>query len=156
MPSGAAPQLLRDLRIALVRSDALSIYETVALEQRIVSGGRAVVLKDLDTVADLDNLVQAVIIRLLTPKGELAALGHADYGSRLPDLIGQPNTETRRNLAKLYVIEALKQERRIAKILKVDVRPKPGERQVIEIFLSFLPIGSDVPIDVGPFAIALE
>lgn len=155
MPAGAAPQLLKDLRLRLVRSDALSIYETAQTEQRIVSAGRAVVLKDLDTVADLDNLVQAVIVRLLTPKGELAALGHADYGSRLPDLIGQPNNETRRNLAKLYVIEALKQERRIAKVLDVAVRTKPGERQVIEISLKFLPIGSDSPIDVGPFAIDL-
>lgn len=153
--NASAPQLLKDLRIRLVRSDALSIYETAQTEERIISGGRGVLVRDLATVSDHDNLAQAMIIRLLTPRGELAELGHGDFGSRLHELIGQPNTETRRNLAKLYVIEALKQERRIAKIEKVEVKPKPGERQVIEIFIRVLPIGANETIDLGPLGIDL-
>ena len=152
----AAPQLLSDIALRFVRSDALSIYEVQDQETRTSAGGRVVRLRDLTVSSDLDNLRQAIEIRLLTPKGELAALGHADYGSRLPDLIGQPNTETNRNLAKLYVIEALKQERRIEKIVTVDVKPAPGERHLIRIFLKVKAIGVQSVIDLGPFTIDLE
>jgi phage baseplate assembly protein W len=151
----AAPQLLSDIALRFVRSDALSIYEVQDQETRTSAGGRIVRLRDLSVSSDLDNLRQAIEIRLLTPKGELAALGHADYGSRLPDLIGQPNTETNRNLAKLYVIEALKQERRIEKIVAVDVTPAPGQRQLIKIFLQVQAIGVQRVIDLGPFTIDL-
>ena len=151
----AAPQLLSDIALRFVRSDALSIYEVQDQETRTTAGGRIVRLRDLSVSSDLDNLRQAIEIRLLTPKGELAALGHADFGSRLPDLIGQPNTETNRNLAKLYVIEALKQERRIEKVVAVDVTPAPGQRQLIKIFLKVQAIGVQRVIDLGPFTIDL-
>ena len=150
------PQLLTDIALRFVRSDALSIYNVQDEERRIGAGGRIARLRDLTLSSDLDNLRQAIEIRLLTPKGELAALGHADYGSRLPDLIGTPNTETARNLAKLYVIEALKQEPRIQKIVAVDVTPASGERTLIRIFLKVLPIATDTVIDLGPFTIDLQ
>lgn len=152
----AAPQLLNDIALRFVRSDALSIYEVEDEEHRTSVGGRVVRLRDLSVSSDLDNLRQAIEIRLLTPRGELAPLGHAEYGSRLPDLIGRPNTETNRNLAKLYVIEALKQERRIEKIVTVDVTPAPGERHLIRIFLQVKAIGLQSVIDLGPFTIDLQ
>jgi len=152
----AAPQLLTDIALRFVRSDALSIYDVQDGERRISAGGRIVRLHDLALVSDLDNLQQAIKIRLLTPRAELAPLGHADYGSRLPDLIGQPNTETTRNLAKLYVIEALKQERRIQKIVAVEVTPGGGERNLIRIYLKVLPIEPQTVIDLGPFTIDLQ
>ena len=151
----AAPQLLSDIALRFIRSDALSIYEVPDQETRTTAGGRVVRVRDLSVSSDRDNLRQAIEIRLLTPKGELAALGHADYGSRLPDLIGQPNTETNRNLAKLYVIEALKLERRIEKIVAVDVTPAPGQRQLIRIFLKVKAIGVQSVIDLGPFTLDL-
>jgi phage baseplate assembly protein W len=152
----AAPHLLRDIALRFVRSDALSIYDVQDEAARISSGGRIVRRRDLAVSSGVDNLRQAVEIRLLTPKGELAALGHPDYGSRLPDLIGEPNTETNRNLARLYVIEALKQERRIQKIVAVDVTPAPGDPHLIRIFLKVLPIGEQTVIDLGPFTIDLQ
>jgi len=151
----AFPQLLEDIALRFVRSDALSIYEVQDEERRVSSSGRIVRLWDVARSSGLDNLRQAIEIRLLTPKGELAALGHADFGSRLPELVGQPNTETTRNLAKLFVIEALKQERRIQKIVRVDVSAAPGERQRIRILLSVLPIASQSVLDLGPFSIDL-
>jgi phage baseplate assembly protein W len=152
----ALPQLLEDIALRFVRSDALSIYEVQAEERRISSSGRIVRLRDLSRSSGLDNLRQAIEIRLLTPKGELTALGHAEYGSRLPDLVGKPNTETNRNLAKLYVIEALKQESRIQKIVSVEVSAAPGERQQIRILLRVLPIGAQTVLDLGPFSIDLQ
>src|SRR5262245_28658123 len=68
---------------------------------------------DLDTVAGVDNLLQALLLRFLTQVGELAPLGHPTYGSRLEELIGELNTETTRNRAKMFVLQALAEEPRV-------------------------------------------
>jgi hypothetical protein len=83
-------------------------------------------LADLDVTSGNANLVQSLIVRLLTERGELAPLGHLDYGSRHHQLIGEPNTESNRNLVKLYILECLKQERRIESVLKIDVKQGAG------------------------------
>ncbi len=152
----AASHLLTDIALRFVRSDALSIYDVRDDERRTSAGGRIVRVRDFALASGLDNLRQAVTIRLLTPKGELAPLGHASYGSRLPDLIGQPNTETNRNLARLYVIEALEQEPRIQKVVAIGVSTVPGERHVIRIDLRVQPIGAETAVDLGPFTIDLQ
>jgi len=70
-------------------------------------------LDDIAVVEDRRNLAQAIILRLLTPKGSLSSLGHAAYGSRLTELIGRPKTKAVRNLCRLFVLETLAQEPRI-------------------------------------------
>src|ERR1700712_3346313 len=72
---------------------------------------------DLAAVSGRENLGQALIVRLLTPRGALAPLGHPAYGSRLVELIGRENNATTRNLARLYVIQALSEEPRVAALL---------------------------------------
>lgn len=59
---------------------------------------------DMGVVRGKQNLAQAVIIRLLTPLGELSPLGHPEFGSRLHEVIGRQNTETQRHLARLYIL----------------------------------------------------
>ncbi len=76
---------------------------------------------DLATLSAVDNLEQALLLRLLTPRGALDGLGHPEYGSRLSTLIGELNTETNRNRAKLYVLEALAQEPRLGRVLSISV-----------------------------------
>lgn len=83
-------------------------------------------VKDLGVVAGKANLVQALIVRLNTERGELAGLGHPDYGSRHLRMIGEPNTETNRNLVKLYVLECLRQEPRIEEVRKITVKQGEG------------------------------
>lgn len=68
---------------------------------------------ELRTVSGRENLGQALILRLLTPRGALADLGHASYGSRLSELIGRRKIASTRALAKAYVLEAVKQEPRV-------------------------------------------
>lgn len=68
---------------------------------------------DLATLGDRENLAQALLLRLLTPRGTLATLGHADYGSRLSELIGRRKTEELRSLCKAFVLEAVGQEPRV-------------------------------------------
>jgi hypothetical protein len=103
---------------------------------------------DLTLAAERANLGQALILRLLTPLGTLAPLGHPGYGSRLTELIGERNDDTHRNLARLYTIEAVAQERRAVLVdLFVDV--PPGQPEVIRITFSVLPVGSDDPLDLA-------
>lgn len=147
--------LLTDLALRLVDSRALSIYRPRTTEKREASARGGVRRRDFALVSGRENLAQAVTMRLLTPRGELAPLGHPAYGSRLPDLIGARRTETTRNLAKLYVIEALKQEPRIAEIVEVTVADQPGDRHRINIGIRVRPIDESSIVDLGPFALDL-
>lgn len=81
---------------------------------------------DLGAVSRKANLVQALIMRLQTETGELAGLGHPNYGSKHHRLIGEPNVESNRNLIKLYVLECLRQESRLESIDSVVVRQGEG------------------------------
>ena len=72
-----------------------------------------------ETVADFalldgrQNLAQALLLRLLTPRGTLKSLGHESYGSRLHELVGRRKTEELRNLCRAFVLEAVAQEPRV-------------------------------------------
>lgn len=68
---------------------------------------------DLATFSERQNLAQALILRLLTPRGSLAALGHSTYGSRLYELIGQSKNQATRNLCRAFVLEVVAQEPRV-------------------------------------------
>jgi phage baseplate assembly protein W len=70
-------------------------------------------LTDLQLVDGRENVAQALILRLLTPRGALASLGHGDYGSRLHELIGRNKTVAMRGLCRAFVLEAVAQETRL-------------------------------------------
>jgi phage baseplate assembly protein W len=94
-------------------------------------------LRDLVPVEGIDAFTQAVANRLKTRKGELAALGHPDYGSRHHELMGEPNVERTRNLIKLYVLQALAHEPRIERVLKATVMAEhEPPRDTVRIELS--------------------
>ena len=107
---------------------------------------------DLDILSTADNLVQALLLRFLTPVGELAILGHPDYGSRLSELIGELNSETNRNRAKLYTLQALQAEPRVKEIRSVTVTQSAKDRTQMDIKVSLLPVDSDTLLNlVFPF-----
>lgn len=107
---------------------------------------------DLQTADRVDNLSQALLLRFLTEVGELTLLGHPNYGSRLPDLIGQLNNETNRNRAKLFVLEALQAEPRIREVRALTVTQNAADRTIMDIKLSLLPVDSDTLLNlVFPF-----
>jgi phage baseplate assembly protein W len=108
---------------------------------------------DLLRVAGTSNLQQALILRFLTPVGELAPLGHPSYGSRLFELVGELNNETNRNLAKLFTLQALAAEPRVEEVLEVDVTTdRRRDPTRIDIRVSLLALGSDTPLNlVFPF-----
>jgi len=111
--------------------------------------------RDLETVSDGDAISQAIVNRLKTRQGELAALGHPDYGSRHHRLIGEPNVERTRNLIKLYVLQALRQEPRIERVLSADVSADHDPpRETVRIVVTVKLIGEQVPLNfVVPFSL---
>ena len=107
---------------------------------------------DLETLNGAENLQQALLLRFLTPVGELAPLGHATYGSRLSELIGELNNETNRNRAKMYVLQALADEPRVQEVLSVTVTPSRADRNRIDINVRLLALDRDTPLNlVFPF-----
>lgn len=110
---------------------------------------------DLSVTHGRANLVQSLIMRLKTERGELAGLGHPNYGSQHHKLIGEPNTENNRNLIKLYVLECLKQEPRLEGTFSIEVRPGEGRenRDKVDINITVKVKGSPDPLNlVIPFS----
>lgn len=112
---------------------------------------------DLATWSGDKNLYQALLLRLLTPAGELAVLGHPEYGSRLHELIGKLNNETTRNRAKFYALQALNAEPRIEKILSVQVTQNAQDRTRVDIAASLRAIKNPTIVNlVFPFSLQGE
>jgi len=155
----------KDKTYSILRSDlALTRYAGVpssvplevadswgSLDLRVVPGGRGGpgrrgAVSDVGAISGRANLAQALVLRLLTRQGDLTALGHPDYGSRLTELIGQLNNETTRNLARLYTIQAIRQERRVRRLLDLSVQTLPDQPQTIRIGFAVLPVNDDDPL----------
>lgn len=100
-------------------------------------------VRDLVPVAGRENLGQALILRLLTARGSLAPLGHPSYGSRLVELVGQLNNASTRNLARLYTLEALQAEPRVAEVLGLRIEVTPDQPDVIRIDFAVRPVTDD-------------
>lgn len=146
-------QLLRDIRLVLRHRELRPVY-AVAEDQRNVQNN-AVPLADFGLIEGRDNLGQAILMRLLTPRGELSALAHPEYGSRLHELIGSRNITTSQNLAKLYILESLRLEPRIQKVINVTVEPAAGTRDRLNVSVVVQPIGDAAELRVGPFTLEL-
>jgi phage baseplate assembly protein W len=146
--------LLTDVALELRFAQLRPVYgaKTERRTIAVAQGPRTIV--DLATTAGRPNLGQAIAMRLLTPRGELTELGHPEYGSRLHELIGVPNTETRRSLAKLFVLESLAQEPRIEKVVRCDVIPAPGSRDRVDVQLEVKPVAFAETVAVGPFTLS--
>jgi hypothetical protein len=106
---------------------------------------------DLGTVDGRSNLTQAILNRFYTRQGELTALGHPDYGSRLYLLLGEINNTRTRKLAELYIRECLGQESRIAEILQITFEPPSRDlekRNVLTATIALRPVGESLPLTV--------
>jgi len=112
--------------------------------------GARVTVHDLATVAERENVAQAMILRLLTPRGALNALGHPEYGSRLHELVGEPKSEALRNLCRVFVLEAVRQEPRVqdaATQLDFDVLSEGADE--FRFTLGIAPVTGGDPVTLG-------
>ena len=107
---------------------------------------------DLKTLSGVECLQQALLLRFLTRAGELAILGHANYGSRLHELIGEPNTPSNRNRAKLFVLQSIAGEPRIEKVLSISVTQNASDPTRVDIDMKLKALTFDTPFNlVFPF-----
>ncbi len=87
---------------------------------------------DFEFVTEEMNLAQAVLHRLRTIKGELIDIGHPEYGSKLYDLVGEPNNSMTRDRIKMMVRETLSEEPRIKEITRIEVKSRKIEMYSIK------------------------
>lgn len=107
---------------------------------------------DLAALTGVENLQQALLLRFLTRQGELAHLGHRTYGSRLHTLIGEPNTETTRNRARLFALETLQEEPRVAEVVELRVTSRRADPTRVDIAAKLRAVDEDTPFNlVFPF-----
>jgi phage baseplate assembly protein W len=105
---------------------------------------------DLALARGVENLQQALILRLLTPLGSLRDLGHEQYGSRLHELVGQEYVDAARLRARAYVLQAIAQERRVERVLSLEIAPSTSDTpHTLRIFARVQPIGSGDPVSLG-------
>lgn len=78
------------------------------------------------TIGDADNVKEAVIRRIGTALGE--SYRHPDYGSRLPELVGEENDDVTWAKAVRTVKQAMDLEPRVGEITDVYVKAIDGNR----------------------------
>jgi phage baseplate assembly protein W len=91
---------------------------------------------DLETIGEEYNLGQAIIMRLNTMQGELTDLGHSSYGSRLYELVGEPNNERTRELVRIYALESVNRDPRVEEVVGISVDKFKDDPSRIDINIS--------------------
>ena len=101
---------------------------------------------DLDLATGNDNIVQALTLRLLVRRGDLGRLGWPDYGSRLHELIGEPNIRRTHVRLMAFAREAIEADPRVVEV--TQVRALPGERDVVRLELEVALIDRPAPLNL--------
>jgi phage baseplate assembly protein W len=91
---------------------------------------------DLDTIGEEYNLAQAIVMRLNTMQGELTELGHSSYGSRLSELVGEPNNERTRELVRIYALECVNRDPRVEEVVGISVEMLKDDLSRVDINIS--------------------
>ena len=103
---------------------------------------------DLDLVQGNDNIIQALIMHLRVRKGELALLGWPDYGSRIHELIGEPNIARTHVKLMAFADSAIKQDPRVSDIEDIRTLVLPGEQNVVRVHMEILLINQPNPLNL--------
>lgn len=110
---------------------------------------------DIARASGNSNIVQALTLRLRVQKGELALLGWPDFGSRLHELIGQPDLPRTRLKAQVFARDAVEADPRVLKVESVDTVRLPGERQILRLAMLVRVISLPQPLNLV-FELALD
>lgn len=113
---------------------------------------------DLALARGNDNIVQALTMRLRVRKGELAPLGWPDYGSRLHELIGEPNLARTHFKLQAFARQAIEADPRVLEVVEVRTATLPGERDTVRLMAEIKLIESQSPLNLVNlvFDLALE
>jgi len=103
---------------------------------------------DLALAAGNDNIAQALALRLRVRKGELGSLGWSDYGSRLHELLGEPNNTRTHVKLMAFARAALEQDPRVLEVSAIEAKVLPGERDVVRLLLEIILIDAPNPLNL--------
>lgn len=84
-------------------------------------------------VQGLDNLVQALTLRLLVQRGELARLAHPRFGSRVHELLGARMSRANLDLLRRHIRRALLADSRVEAIEVLSVEPVAAHPGAVQI-----------------------
>jgi phage baseplate assembly protein W len=87
----------------------------------------------LESVSGIDNLAQALTMRLLVDQGELTQLAHPRYGSRLRELLGETLDRANLELMRRYVKHTLLSDSRVAEVVQVQVNVRPASVGIVDV-----------------------
>lgn len=92
---------------------------------------------DLGLAHGNENIVQALTLRLRVRRGELAPLGWPAYGSRLHELIGEPNINRIHVRLMAYARSAIEEDPRVTEVGAISASPSGRDmvRLTLEIRL---------------------
>jgi phage baseplate assembly protein W len=105
-------------------------------------------LGDLQLARGNDNIVQALTLRLMVRRGELARLGWPDYGSRLHELIGEPNNRRTHLKLMAFARAAIEQDPRVREVSEVRVQLIAGERDTARLMIEIALIDAPTPVNL--------
>lgn len=103
---------------------------------------------DLAVAAGNDNIVQALTLRLRVRQGELAPLGWPTYGSRLHELIGEPNVPRTHLRLQAFARSAIEADPRVVRVEDAKTAVLPGERDTVRLLLEVRVIGTPNPLNL--------
>jgi phage baseplate assembly protein W len=103
---------------------------------------------DLALARGNTNIIQALTLRLRVRKGELAPLGWPDYGSRLHELIGEPNVPRTHLKLQAFARQAIEMDPRVLKVESVRTVNLPGERDTVRLMLDIQLIDAPSPLNL--------
>jgi phage baseplate assembly protein W len=111
---------------ALLGADLCLRFEDGRVDLACDGGG-------LRRVSGLDNLVQALSMRLLVDRGDVSGLGHPRYGSKIRDLIGERMDRPNLELIRRYVRRALLEDARVQEVVEVVVTVRAGAPDSVDV-----------------------
>ena len=91
------------------------------------------------------NLVQAIITRIRTAKGEYHNIL---YGSEVNKVYGSVRNDLARNRLVGFIGECLRQEPRVSSINEINIQFPEDDKFRVDVTINVTPIQSQVPLNV--------
>lgn len=101
---------------------------------------------DLARASGPDTVSQGLTLALRIRLGELAPLGWPDYGSRLHELIGEPNVRRTQLRLLAYARSAVQRDPRVEQVVDVRCVPVGPDTVRLELLLQLVGAGDQVTV----------
>jgi len=99
--------------------------------------------KGISIVSGYENLTQALLMRLNTPKGTLIL--HPEYGNSFSDILGLPNTQANVNKLVVMVEQTIRQDSRVT---DVSVEATSVDSDTVTLQITITPIGFEEQLTI--------